>query len=433
MVKHDKSFFQTRLQRVIAKTLFPSNQGDWFESKGYKADSAQHTDAFDDFVAQQRKPDGRYFNDFKDLDLSRHMVSSVLATKDKCQLEVMTAKPELRVTSAKPGTGKHIVYFPGADTYYQACFRDVVAAAKETGANVHAFNFPGTGASTGKVLEANDLVNAGLAVVRDLVENQGVHIDDIILQGDCYGSAIAYEVKKEFKKQSGLEMRVILNNAFSSFESAVRDMITNSWIPSFLSKYVGNLLEWIGWNVRPADDYQGITPYQCHIQHCGDQTLRTATLSSEHQKRQHKQDYVDPCPEEFKQTQTSLAAKHMVRVKPEQEARLAQKFGRNTDGCVNGHFADLCELEMLDGKTSVYEGYINEFLTGSNQYIQANRQSMDGYQPPKFLGQGHQLRTLSQEERENFQYLHDDLKLLQQTGGIGLADSYDDVQLPSCI
>ena len=131
--------------------------------------------AFEDFVAQQRDEGGknaRYYEAFQNLSFEQTHIKSQLSSGDDCKLEVCTITNEPasgESVEALPGKGKHIIYFPGADTYYQACFRDMTAAAKETGATVHAFNFPGTGSSTGKVLEARDLINSGISVVNDLL------------------------------------------------------------------------------------------------------------------------------------------------------------------------------------------------------------------------------------------------------------------------
>lgn len=413
----EKSFFQSRLQRLVAGLIFPANQGDWYEKKGYKAETEKDLDAFDAFVKAQQRPGAHYYRQIQDLTLSRHSVKSKLGSGKDCQIEVMTTKPSVRLTFekmtkhkkakvAKPGKDKHIIYFPGANTYYQACFRDITAAAKKTGATVHAFNFPGTGASTGVVSDSSDVINAGIAVLRDLIENQGIHIDDIIMQGDCYGSAIAYEVKKEFEKQSGKQIRIIMNNTFSSFEAAISDMIKESyWIPNFLVKYIHSLLTWVGWDLRPGDDYDGISPYQCHIQHDGDQTLRTASLSEALQKKLHRPEFIPPCQDEnFQTAKQRLAQTHIVRVKPSAEKRLGDKFGRNADGRVNGHFADLCELEMLDGQ-GVYRGFVNRFLGASNEYISRHPQSMSDYKAPRFLNQTHQSSNLTSTQREKFRYL----------------------------
>ena len=92
--------------------------------------------------------------------------------------------------------------------------------------------------STGKVREANDLMNAGIAMVKSLLA-QGIHPDDIVLQGDCFGAAIAMEVKEQLAKQANVDMRIVMNNSFKSFKAAVQDMITSTtWLPARLKDIV---------------------------------------------------------------------------------------------------------------------------------------------------------------------------------------------------
>ena len=283
------SFFHNRLQQFIANALFPAGSGDWYKSKGYgKKNEVDDEAPFRDFVQKQKTDEkSHYYKEFHGLNLSLSKVNTKLVSGDSCALEVMKSQPESNEPK-KQGTGKHIVYFPGANTYYQACFRDISTACKETGATVHAFNFPGTGLSSGKVREANDLINAGLSVVSSLIK-QGVHPDDIILQGDCYGAGIALEVKKQLEDQSGIKVRLIMNNAFKSFKAAVCDMVTQShWLPNVLKNIVKNLLEFTGWHVTPGKRYQHADPYQCHIQHLGDQTLESSTLSGKVSKYHHE-------------------------------------------------------------------------------------------------------------------------------------------------
>lgn len=387
-VKSD-SFFHRRLQEFVANALFPAGQGDWYKSKGYGAKNTDGNEyaAFDDFLAQQKNDEtALYYKSFKGLNFELDMVKSQLTNGEECQLELLKCEP-LKTAAQKPGTGKHIVYFPGANTYYQACFRDITAAAHQTGATVHAFNFPGTGKSTGKVKEANDCTNAGIAVIRSLL-SKGVKPDDIILQGDCYGAAIALDVKKQFDIQADTQIRIVMNNSFKSFKAAVYDMITGSpWLPNQLKNIVKRLLEFTGWHVTPGKKYVHADPYQCHIQHVGDQTLISSSLSSKVTKyhgeitsgttsSEKRNAVTDNCPEEYKADRAALDSKHMVRVKASAEKRLGDKFGRDKFGNVNAHFADLCELELLNGQ-SVYEGYVNDFIERSDRYIANHPQEKD--------------------------------------------------------
>ncbi|WP_233586576.1 Dot/Icm T4SS effector alpha/beta hydrolase [Legionella sp. km772] len=373
------SFLHRRLQDFVANLLFPVGKGDWYKEKKYGDKKSEDIfNPFNDFVSKQREPKGHYYKAFKDLDLSLSTVDTTLTTTEPCKLEVFKCAPKADAPK-KPGTGKHIVYFPGANTYYQACFRDISAAAKETGATVHAFNFPGTGLSSGKVREANDLINSGMAVVANLIK-EGVHPDDIILQGDCYGAAIALEVKKQLAEQASINVRLVMNNAFKSFKAAVCDMITESkWLPAALKGIVKRLLEFTGWHITPGKQYKFADPYQCHIQHLGDHTLESASLSGKVAKYQDESrtgvtksekraPMQDTCPEEYRKDRDFLDSQHYVRVDEAAKKRLGDKFGRDKYGRVNAHFADLCELKMLDGRT-VYEGYVNEFISRSDKYI----------------------------------------------------------------
>jgi hypothetical protein len=71
----------------------------------------------------------------------------------------------------------------------------------------------------------------------------------------------------------------------------------------------------------------------------------------------------------------ALDIKHLVRVSESAKERLGKKFGTDKFGRVNAHFADLYELEMLNGE-SVYEGYINEYIEKSDKYIKNHPQEV---------------------------------------------------------
>lgn len=434
------SFFHSRLQQFVANALFPAGSGDWYKSKGYgKKKEVDDEAPFRDFAHKQKTDEkAYYYKEFQGLDLSLTKVKTKLVSGESCQLEVMKCQPESNEPK-KPGTGKHIVYFPGANTYYQACFRDISTACKETGATVHAFNFPGTGLSSGKVRESNDLINAGISVVSALIK-QGVHPDDIILQGDCYGAAIGLEVKKQLEDQAGIKVRAIMNNVFKSFKAAVCDMITQSpWLPNILKGIVKRLLEFTGWHVTPGKKYKHADPYQCHIQHLGDQTLESSTLSGKVSKYQHeiktgqtkstkRAPMTDSCPEEYRKDRDELDQKHYVRVKESAKERLATKFGVDKFGRVNAHFADICELEMLDGQ-SVYSGFVNEFITRSDAYIEKHPQkSIEEIQED--LNKLHYLQpsdsiSITEEEAEDFSVVVDLITEEQQRKVVDIAPKED--------
>lgn len=397
-----------RLQLLIAGFLFPVGKGDWYAQKGYGKNGMT---AFDDFLTSQRMPTAKYYNDFKSLHLSLTSVTSKLANNKACDIETLHCVPKI---SKLPGAGKHIVYFPGANTYYQACFRDITTAARETGASIHAFNFPGTGASTGRVLEANDLINAGIAVVNNLIR-QGIHPDKIILQGDCFGAAIALEVKKQFEKQSDIKLRIIMNNAFKSFRAVIAKMIQDLiWLPSSLNAVIKKLLIFTGWHETPGKRFRRSSPYQYYIQHEGDQTLNGITLDDKIRKyrrpaRKGNYKYFDPCPREYRKVRDFFEQRknRYVRVKAESIQRLREKFGQDKNGNVNAHFADLCECETLSGE-SAYSGLVNKYLAASQEYVDRNTQAYNSEKNPlpRYLNQSNYVEP-SLYEAEQFDMIAD--------------------------
>lgn len=408
-------WLRSRLQSLVVGLLFPVGDGDWYVKKGYgkKEDGTKPTsqEAFDDFVKQQKSDDGRFTNDFKGLKLSLGMVDSQLTTQSKCSIEMLTCEPQ---ASHLVGGGKHIVYFPGANTYYQACFRDISAAAKETGATVHAFNFPGTGASTGKIREVNDLINAGIAVVNKLIRD-GVHPDNIILQGDCYGAAVALEVKKQFEFKK-IKLRIIMNNAFKSFKSVVVSMISkkSKFLTALTNRIIKKLLKFIGWHISPGKQFKRSGIYQCYIQHQGDQTLIGITLSDKVKKFQD----LEKADISTKENNSKILSEEIrirnimetsnfchVQVKKDAKKRLGEKFGYDKNGEVNAHFADLCECETQDGG-SVYEVVVNKYLSLSDEYIKRHPQEIDlqTCSLPSFLGQASYGR-ISEEEKIKFELI----------------------------
>ena len=409
------SFIHTRLQNFVAGMLFPAGSSDWYRMKKYGLNTTNEPamSPCNDFCYQQKNnPKAYYYKEFENLDIGVSMVSSQLSNGEFCKLEKFVCSPE-KANPDLPGNGKHIIYFPGADTYYQACFRDISTAARETGATIHAFNFPGTGLSTGKVREANDLTNAGIAMVKSLLA-QGIHPDDIVLQGDCFGAAIAMEVKEQLAKQANVDMRIVMNNSFKSFKAAVQDMITSTtWLPARLKDIVKALLQFTGWHITPGKKFVHSGPYQCHIKHDGDLVLPSGTLSDKvrRMRSSEKNKYKDNCPEEYKEVRNTLERGHILQVKEDAKERLGKKFGRDKYGRINAHFADLCELETQDGKPA-YAGFVNQFLNASNEYIEAHPQNVNPEETAKKLqfineAPSHSITKEEADEIQKFQELMD--------------------------
>jgi len=374
------SFFHRKIQTFVGNYFYPRGNGDWYVKQGY---GTEDRNPFNDFLyKKQQDPDSEYYEHFKTLTLKCRMLPSKLANGDDCQIEVFDCKPNLKA-APKAGTGKHIVFFTGLNGYYQDYFVDIATACKETGATMHAFNFPGASLSTGQVNEANDIVNAGISLVHSLLK-KGIHPDDIILQGSSFGASVALEVKLQYKEQCGIKLRTIMNNTFDSFKAAISDHFNRQyWLPHFFSGVIKSILQYTGWHMTPAKKYRHADPYQCHIQHLHDQTIPTTNLSNKVAKykaeidtgetRSTKREPVtDNCPEEYKAARDHLDQIHMVQIRESAREYLAKKYGSEPSE-VNSHYGDLCDLETINGN-SVYEEFINYFLTQSDAYIEKNPQ-----------------------------------------------------------
>ncbi len=391
------SYLQKFLQKQIASGTFPSNREDWYVKNNFGNSEVSLEERFTLFEQTQRQPEGKYYNDLQDIDLERYQTEVTLANQSKCEVEIVAFHHDssnLNTQSASSsssstnlcGQGKHIIYFTGIDSLYQDCLTNIAKAVHTTGASYYGFEYPGMSRLGGEVLEVNDLVNTGLAITNDLLR-KGVSIDDIIFQGDSFGAAVAKKISEQFKIQSGVEIRCILNNTFSTFQEAVQGVLTqNSWTAS-LKPVVQPLLSYTGWDIRTEDSYNQVTPYQIHVNHIGDGLLDpgNATLAAFVERNRHLPDFVDTCPEEFRQQRDSYSDLHWAEISPEGEEYLAAKYGRDTKGQVNTHLADLCYMQYNNGQ-GVYETLISPYIQDSNEYVNNHPQELSLENLPQPLG-----------------------------------------------
>ena len=389
------SYLQKLLQTQIGSGTFPSNRDDWYVKNNFGDSTMSLDERFALFVQAQHQPEGTYYTAFQDIDLERYQVEVTLANQSQCEIEVVAFQhnsPDRSLSDSSVGSsssassssssasrcgeGKHIIYYTGVCSLYQDSFKDITKAVKTTGATYYGFEYPGMSRLGGQVLEVNDLINTGLAVTNDLLR-KGVSIDDIIFQGDSFGAAVAKKISDQFKKQSGVEIRCILNNTFSTFQEAVQGLMTqNSWTAS-LRPIIRPLLRYSGWDIRTQDSYNQVTPYQIHVNHIGDGLLDpgNATLAAFVERHRQLPSFVDMCPEEFRSQKNAYSDMHWAEISPEGEAYLAAKYGRDDKGQVNTHLADLYLMQYPNGQ-GVYEAFITRYIQDSNEYIRNNPQEL---------------------------------------------------------
>ena len=372
-VKSNNTFFMYAAQSFMVACLFNKNIPDWFISNGYEKDlDGNKIDSpFINFIEQNknwdnksRKPKPKYYDSFENLTFSNRYVKSKLAHNsysdqdntiedNYCHLEAMSCVPNNKVLNNEhlPGHGKHIIYFTGINICYQQLFSDISSIAKETGATVHAFNYPGVSGSTGVIRESNDLINSGMSMVYDLI-SQGIDSTDIILQGDCNGSAVAYDVKRILNNKNNFKLRVIIS----------------CFIPGAIKHLISFMVSYTGWDLSPCtireeakeEVYSKMTNEQCHIYHIGDKALPTGSLSD-----------AVKTPFDFNSNSKidSLYSSHKVKVKDSKRIIHAKKQKVSEDE-IDTHLIPLCDFELNDdSKLSAYAGFVNKFLEISNEYI----------------------------------------------------------------
>jgi len=235
---------------------------DWFIEKKYeKGDNYLYEDPFQNFLEAQNKPGANFYEAFENLEVTRSFIPSKLANNfyedsdfnNDCEIEQISFKP-----AHTENTSKELVYFYGGITCLQHQMRLLSNITKETGFNVHSFNYPGIAASTGKTREFNDLVNSGISVVKNLLET-GKHESDIILQGHCLGGNVALAVKNFFLNEYCLDLKLVLFDTPKSLANVFADSL--SYILSFLPQVVFDVFTVIfdfflnisGWNVSYDD------------------------------------------------------------------------------------------------------------------------------------------------------------------------------------
>jgi hypothetical protein len=258
------------LQKIVKTALFPTThiKGDWYKTKGYEG--------FDDYLTKQRTDVKAPLNSvLNDVDIQREFVKSYNTKGKENQLEAVTIKMKDNVEGlpydkeALAGNGKHIIDFLGRSEYYQYDLRDLSVEALKTGATVHAFNYSGMYASTGEAEVFEDLVNDGMAMVSNLIQ-KGVKPDEIILKGNCLGSAVAEAVARKAKEELGVEIRQINSNSFKSIKS----VICNTYpILQYIEKFIAKILAYTGWEIKPGKNLETTSPYKCYMHRPGDKTI----------------------------------------------------------------------------------------------------------------------------------------------------------------
>ena len=353
------SIFYKWLQSAVSQMIYPVKKQDWYRDKGYSS--------FEDFITIQQgmnpeKPS--MFKDMESLDAERTKVTAKLTDGKNAELDTVTLKSNVNQPQDKPGSGKHIIYFFGRNEPLEVKWREMASDAKNIGATVHAFNLPGMGKSTGKMVEFNDAVNSGIAQVNALLK-QGINPNDIILKGNCFGASVATEVKHKcsINPDGAIQLRLINSNSYRTLRDVVLEAIP--FLLKFILQFV-SLLNYTGWNPKVEEKFLGNDPHDFIVYRVADRTIgENAKLSAAMQ--QHR-DSLIAGGMNIEELKIRGYEKDQIYFDKYSVMQLKQN---QIDGGKDPHVAQMGEMEWIDENGQKRESWelFAEYIKRSNSYI----------------------------------------------------------------
>ncbi len=260
------------LQKIVSQLVYPVKESNWYREKKYNS--------FEDFISVQQGNDPEresIFPDMKYLNSNRKKVTALMTNGNQVELDTVTFAPKDNevenntINEKKPGHGKHIIYFFGRNEPLEVKWREISNDAHNIGATCHAFNLPGMGQSTGKMIEFNDAVNSGIAQVNELLK-QGIKPEDIILKGNCFGASVATEVQHHcsINVDNPVNIRLINSNSYRILRDVVLEAVP--FLLKFFMQFV-SLLDYTGWNPKTEEKVIANNPYVLIVHRDGDKTI----------------------------------------------------------------------------------------------------------------------------------------------------------------
>lgn len=350
------------LQRGIGRWFFPVKNRNWY------ARTSPNRPNLTDYLAKFLSESHAELPPFTDLKITEELIPAQLAsTTDFINIDSISIQSKPAALANPSLNTKHIIKFLGANDHYENRLVDIILEAQATGAIVHAFNYPGIHRSTGRLKEFRDAVNAGIAVVNNLIK-QGIHPDDIIFDGDCIGSAIAMAVRIEFSKKNIL-LRCIAGNTFSTVTASLYDQAVKYFGLKYIARpsLINSLLAATGWDYDIYKVFDPNTPYLGLTQRTGDlflgpkSRLKTCVDS--------KLPDISTLESSTDQTHTwlYLYLKELqqlgdIKINPDELKNIKTK-----DGKADPHLASYAQCKNIFDYIKIYTTKSDEFLTSTRE------------------------------------------------------------------
>lgn len=365
-------------QKLLAESMFVPKSGNWYAKNGVKDNPTfkayvDYIKNFDTNINIDRNNNkNKNTQEQKALIFKKNMkdaFNGIQFGSEKLIPAILAhngADIVIDTISFKPDNynGLHIIRFNGAYTTIEGItLQDLASEARATGAIVHGFNYPGIYRSTGKIRVLDDLVNAGIAVINDLIINEHVHPDDIILDGNSFGSAVALKVHMEFAKKN-IFLRYIAGNTFDKSSNAI---CSYSSIVNIIDNYTyscSSVVKNLGWDFSIVDNFNPASPYMATMQREGDKLLYNAKLKDALDKKYTADDLYKINHVWFNKS-IDLKNNSNIIISSEQMDNL-KKINNNFDP----HFALYMQTE------NAFD-FINSYIKASNDILLLDRHTRD--------------------------------------------------------
>lgn len=201
--------------------------------------------------------------------LSTANTSQLLGKENTIQIPNSTSSLSgFTITNNDNPKKRHIIYFGGnihlADHAFSHCYN----LAETLKADVSCYSYPGTGLSTGHVLNDDDLLVYGHTIINHIRENNP-EISELILYGYSFGGSIATLLAREYEQQ-GITLHLINDRSFSNVSS----FISQNY-PIGLGTIISSLARFCGWKLDASAAAQNLRSKTFVITARNDECMRS--------------------------------------------------------------------------------------------------------------------------------------------------------------
>ena len=132
---------------------------------------------------------------------------------------------------------KHIIYFLPNGALFKDLLNHLHTLAERSHANLTCYNYRGTGSSSGTLLDENDLLNDGRAIVNSVLQNAATS-RELVFHGYSMGGGVATQLAAEYSRD--LNIHLVNERSYTSLPNVATNLVliagrVAGWILSLCS------------------------------------------------------------------------------------------------------------------------------------------------------------------------------------------------------